>query len=895
MIESLVRRRAATSRTLAFWVTPLAVWAVAACAPTAPAAPPPVTPAAAPPAPPVPAASPAAPAAAVVSDWNAAPTNGSPGVNVPKLSGNDLLKNNSFEGGKSVPWNTSFSAPAMGSASVKDGQLCVAVTNKGVNAWDAQVRHREMVIQKGHTYSIAYMAHASKPIQMKVKVGMSGPPYKEYWTDTSELTTHPQTFVGAFTMESADDASTELAFFFGGSLAGETAAPYTVCLDDIHLDDPQFARSKTPTADEAPIPNVLVNQTGYLAELPKLAVIKTPSKSPLKWELHKKGGAVVTSGETKPFGKDAASGDDVQIADFSTWKTPGKDYTLWVAGDGSHPFDIGKDVYKKLKYDALAYFYQTRSGIEIKMPYAGGKQWTRPAGHLSVPPNQGDKNVPCLKDGGCDYKLDVTGGWYDAGDQGKYVVNGGIAAWTLMNQYERAVVRGTEGEFRDGKMNIPERRNKIPDLLDEARWELEFMMKMQVPDGQPKAGMVHHKVHDKEWTVLGTRPDKDAEPRFLWPPSTAATLNLAATAAQCARIWEKLDKAFSAKCLAAAEKAWNAAAANPAVYAAASAVGGGPYDDANVADEFYWAAAELFITTKKDGYKAFFEKSPAFKKIPIVQGAEGLPSAFDWGNVGALGTISLALVPNMLPPEEIDDCKVAVETAADAFLALVAEQGYRLPFKPDAKGFPWGSNSFVLNNAIVLGLANDFSGESKYLAATAEAMNYILGRNPLDKSYVTGYGERPLLNPHHRFWAHQANAAMPPPPPGVLSGGPNSGLQDPYVQAAGLAGCAPEKCYADNIEAWSANEEAINWNAPLAWVTAFLDEKAEVKAKPRPKSKASAPKKPADASAKGADAPGVAPAPTVPPAPKTPAATAAPGVAPAPAAPPTPGAPLGKP
>ena len=854
MIESLVCRRVATSRAIALLAAPLALWAASSCAPTAPAAPPPVTPAAAPAAQPAappsatatPAsAAPAAPAAAVVSDWNAAPTNGSAGVNVPKLSGNDLLKNNSFEGGKYIPWNTSFSAPANGTASVKDGQFCIVVTNKGVNAWDAQARHREMVIQKGHTYSISYMAHASKPIQMKAKIGMSGPPYKEYWTDTSELTTHPQTFVGAFTMESADDASTEFAFFFGGGLAGETAPPYTVCLDDIHLDDPQFVKSKTPTADEAPIPNVLVNQTGYLTELPKLAVIKTSSKNPLKWELHKKGGAIVASGDTKPFGRDAASGDDVQIADFSIWKTPGKDYTLWVSGDGSHPFDIGKDVYKKLKYDALAYFYQTRSGIEIKMPYAGGKQWTRPAGHLSVPPNQGDKNVPCLKDSGCDYKLDVTGGWYDAGDQGKYVVNGGIAAWTLMNQYERAVARGTDGEFRDGKMNIPERKNKIPDLLDEARWELEFMLKMQVPDGQPKAGMVHHKVHDKDWTVLGTRPDKDDQPRFLWPPSTAATLNLAATAAQCARIWEKLDKAFSARCLAAAEKAWNAAAANPAVYAGTSAVGGGPYDNTDVSDEFYWAAAELFITTKKDAYKAFLEKSPSFKKIPIMQGADGLPSAFDWGNVGALGTISLAMVPNLLPPQEIDDCKVAVETAADAFLALVAQEGYRLPFKPDAKGFPWGSNSFVLNNAILLGLANDFSGESKYLAAAAESMNYILGRNPLDKSYVTGYGERPLVNPHHRFWAHQANAAFPPPPPGVLSGGPNSGLQDPYVQAAGLAGCAPEKCYADNIEAWSANEEAINWNAPLAWVTSFLDEKAEVKAKPRPKAKStpnSAPK-----------------------------------------------------
>ncbi|HVV17647.1 MAG TPA: glycoside hydrolase family 9 protein [Polyangia bacterium] len=828
MAETFAPRRARLRAVAALFVAPLAACAPATqpiAAPATPAAPPAVS---APPAPPPPPAPP-------VSDWNAPPTNGSPGVHPPKLSGNDLLGNSTFDGGKSLPWMTSFSAPGAGVAAVKDGQFCVDVSNKGVNAWDAQAQHRQMVIQKGHTYSIAYLAHATKPVQMKAKIGMSGPPYKEYWSDTVALTTHPQTFVGTFTMEAADDPTAELAFHFAGGLAGETLAPYTVCLDDVHLDDPQFVKAKA--VQEAPIPNVLVNQTGYLPALPKLAVVKTTQATPVKWELRKRGGAVVASGEAKPAGKDAASGDDVQIIDFSTFKTRGKDYTLAVGADVSHPFDIGADVYKKLKYDALAYFYQTRSGIEIKMPFAGGKQWTRPAGHVGVAPNQGDKSVACLPGSGCDYKLDVAGGWYDAGDQGKYVVNGGIAAWTLMNQYERAAARGTAGEFADGKMNIPEHKNRQPDLLDEARWEVEFLLKMQVPDGQPKAGMVHHKVHDKEWTALATRPDQDPQPRYLWPPSTAATLNLAAVAAQCARIWEKLDKAFSAKCLAAAEKAWNAAAANPAVYAGTSAVGGGPYDDTNVSDEFYWAAAELFITTKKDAYKASLEKSPHFKKVPVAMPGDGLPEAFDWGNVAALGTLSLAMVPNLLSPQEIDDCKVAVEGAADAFLALVDQQGYRLPFKPGAKGYPWGSNSSVLNNAIVLALASDFSGDSRYVAAAAEAMNYLLGRNPLDKSYVTGYGERPLQNPHHRFWAHQANATFPSPPPGVLSGGPNSGLQDPYVQAAGLAGCAPQKCYVDNIEAWSANEEAINWNAPLAWVAAFLDEKAEVKAHLKPHAK----------------------------------------------------------
>jgi len=111
----------------------------------------------------------------------------------------------------------------------------------------------------------------------------------------------------------------------------------------------------------------------------------------------------------------------------------------------------------------------------------------------------------------------------------------------------------------------------------------------------------------------------------------------------------------------------------------------------------------------------------------------------------------------------------------------------------------------------------------------AAALQGLLGRNAIDQSMVTGWGDRPLENPYHRFWCHQANPKYPPPPPGILSGGPNSGLQDPYVQAAGLAGCAPQKCFVDNIEAWSANEMAINWNAPLAWVAAFLDEKASGK------------------------------------------------------------------
>jgi len=496
-----------------------------------------------------------------------------------------------------------------------------------------------------------------------------------------------------------------------------------------------------------------------------------------------------------------------------------------VGNDTSYPFPIGRELYKKMKYDALSYFYHNRSGIPITMPYAGDPKWTRPAGHMD------DKSVPCAPGSGCNYSLDVTGGWYDAGDHGKYVVNGGIAVWTMLNQYERAKhLGGQVGEFADGKMNIPENKNGVPDILDEARWEIEFLLKMQVPEGNALAGMVHHKVHDEKWTALGMAPHEDPMKRFLRPPSTAATLNVAAVAAQAARIWKPIDAAFSAKCLTAAERAWAAAQARPDVFAPATDnSGGGPYDDANVTDEFYWAAAELFVTTGKEAYKKFIVASPHFKTIPANVGGVGggIGTAMTWQATAGLGTISLAIVPSALDAPSVAACKAAIVSAADAYLDVLETQGYRVPLKPAAGKFPWGSNSYVLNNLLILALANDLTNKPNFLNGVVEGMDYILGRNPLAQSYVTGYGANPLRNPHHRFWAHQVNEKFPTAPPGALSGGPNSGLEDPYVQSAGLKGCAPEKCFIDNIEAWSVNEITINWNAPFAWVVAYLDEKGK--------------------------------------------------------------------
>jgi endoglucanase len=741
--------------------------------------------------------------------------------------GGNLIKNADFSTGASLPWTPSFTDPGTGDAAIVDGWYCLNVKNKGKSPWDAQLRHREMTIQKGHTYTVRFKIKSSLPTRVRTKIGKSGPPYSEYWVQTLNVDSKPQEVTSTFTMKNADDATAEWAFHGGGNMA-IPGGDFQFCIDDLYLTDPEYVATAATQARSASA--VRINQLGYLPSYAKYATLVTDSEGPVPFEVVDATGSTVFSGQSLPFGADKDSGDKVHTLDFSSVTAPGKGYKIRAGGGESPSFNIEAELYKPLKYDALWFFYHNRSGIEIKMPYAGKPEWERPAGHLS------DKKVPCAPDAGCNYELDVTGGWYDAGDHGKYVVNGGISLWTLLNLYERSkyLAPKTLDQFGDGKLRVPEKGNGVSDLLDEARWQMEFMLKMQVPDGQPHAGMAHHKIHDESWTALGLRPPTDTaeikKKRFLRPVSTAATLNLAATAAQAARIWKDIDPAFAAKCKTAALKAWNAAAKEPKLYAQKSDTrGGGPYDDSQVSDEFYWAAAELFITTGNATFKDALSKSKWYLEIPKEASGDGggVPSAMTWQLTAALGTISLAVVPNQLGNDAMNAARRAIIDAGDEYLKLTSAQGYRHPFRAAADGkYPWGSNSFVLNNMMMLGLANDFTHQRKYVEGVLDGMNYILGNNAMAQSYVSGYGSTPLENPHHRWFSYQYDKKFPKAIPGLVSGGPNSGLQDPQVQGAGLKGCTPQKCFLDHIEAWSVNEVTINWNAPFAWSLFFLDEKA---------------------------------------------------------------------
>ncbi|HYF61972.1 MAG TPA: glycoside hydrolase family 9 protein, partial [Herpetosiphonaceae bacterium] len=636
----------------------------------------------------------------------------------PPVSDN-LVKNGDFGGGLS-PWWTGGAL----TTDLSDG-ACLTITNGGSNPWDVQIGQHNIPTVLGKTYLLEFDARATQPVTIQAKLQENGDDYTTYFGSAVPLT--PTMRHVAFSWTSAySDPVASLVFQLGG-----LGTP-TICLDNVAL---KIAAT-----------GIRLNQTGYQPAAPKIATIVHPSLAPLAWELRNAANTVVLSGTTTVYGFDAAAGEHVHQADFSAARTPGAGYTLRVGADTSHPFEISRAIYHGLKYDALAYFYHNRSGITLTLPYAGGAQWTRPAGHIGVAPNKGDTSVTCFQGidakgkswPGCDYSLDVRGGWYDAGDHGKYVVNGGISVWTLLNQYERSQALGRAAgrkEFADGALNIPEKANGVPDILDEARWQLEFMLAMQIPasTGISLTGMVHHKVHDASWTGLALPPHMDPQQRYLYPPSTAATLNLAATAAQCSRIWRTIDAAFANRCLAAAETAWDAALAHPAEFARDNFVGGGPYDDTQLSDEFYWAAAELYATTGAAEYKTAIAGSGHFLALPVTGG-----ESMSWGGVAALGTITLAVVPNGLTAAQHSQARANIVAAANGYRATLAGEGYRTPFAPGGAGlYPWGSNSSVLNNMIIMALAFDFTANPAYADAVSEAMDYLLGRNAMDKSYVS--------------------------------------------------------------------------------------------------------------------------------------------------------------
>ncbi|MFF9044159.1 glycoside hydrolase family 9 protein [Streptomyces parvulus] len=711
----------------------------------------------------------------------------------------EQVRNGTFDDGTASWW-----AGENVTAAVSDGRLCADAPGGTANRWDAAVGQNDITLVAGESYRFSFTATGAPAGHVvRAIVGLSEAPYDTYYEVSPQLSVSGDSYAYTFTSP-VDTTRGQVGFQLGG-----TPEAWRFCVDDVSLLGGVEPEPHVPDTG----PRVRVNQVGYLPAGPKNATLVTDATAALPWQLKDAAGRVVAHGRSTPRGMDASSGQNVHSIDFGRHRKRGEGYTLVADGETSRPFDIGTAAYERLRTDSAKYYYTQRSGLAVSDELRPG--YGRPAGHVGVAPNRGDTEVPC-QPGVCDYSLDVSGGWYDAGDHGKYVVNGGISTWELLSTHERALHArtGQPSKLGDGTLALPESGNGVPDILDEARWELEFLLRMQVPQGQPLAGMAHHKIHDEQWTGLPLLPDDDPQKRELHPPSTAATLNLAATAAQAARLYRAHDREFAAKALAAARTAWAAALAHPDVLADESdGVGGGAYADTRVDDEFYWAAAELYLTTGEREFAEYVLGSPVH--TADVFG----PTGFDWSRTAAAARLDLATVPNRLPGR--DAVRRSVVRGADRYLATLRAHPYGMPYAPDGNQYDWGSSHQVLNNAVVLATAHDLTGRAAYRDGAVQSMDYILGRNALNMSYVTGYGEVNAHNQHSRWYAHQLDPALPNPPAGTLSGGPNSSIQDPFAQSR-LQGCVGQFCFIDDIQSWSTNEHTINWNAALTRMASFV-------------------------------------------------------------------------
>ncbi|WP_446041028.1 glycoside hydrolase family 9 protein [Streptomyces sp. SID1121] len=597
----------------------------------------------------------------------------------------------------------------------------------------------------------------------------------------------------------------------------------------------QAAAQGQAVAHAQPDPSpVRVNQIGYLGGADKIATVVSGHTSPLVWRLvDATSSKVVATGTTRIHGTDRASGDHVHRADFSAVTAPGT-YRLTVGDrvgdpvgdpvgetDGdpvgdtrSVPFAISDTpLYPHLAREAMQYFYFHRLGTPVSARYLQSPAHAHDALH------PGDSSVPCYQDWCGKERLNVAQSWADAGDFGIYPVNHAIAAWTLMNLYERR-----PAAHGDSTLRIPERGNGRPDLLDEVEYGSRFLSGML-----PASGLASHKVHNHRWSAFPVEDvaAENALPRSAMGPSRNATYAVARTNAQLARVLAPFDADRADRLWASAQEAWKRAEAAPDVDytdTTPDAEGGGDYADTGNDDDRYAAAAELFLTAQHRAERA--ERVESAETVEVYRTAVtrsphyGRVTDFSWADVATLGTLSLLAVDSDLPAADLAAMRGRLRAFCDEVIAVQEAEGYPAPI-PGSGPYPWGSNSSVVNRMLLLGTDYDLTADPRALKAMHRSMDYLMGANAMRLSYVTGYGAYHETDLHDRLaWGRYPAT---PYPRGWLSGGPNSTLINDTATPTGRPAAKSYAGPGTAPAAWGSKENTVNWNAPLVWAATYLE------------------------------------------------------------------------
>ncbi|MBO9155203.1 glycoside hydrolase family 9 protein [Chitinophaga sp. GCM10012297] len=546
---------------------------------------------------------------------------------------------------------------------------------------------------------------------------------------------------------------------------------------------------------------IQLNQAGFYPYAPKIAVVTGSNSGENFYVVAGNGKDTLFSGRLGTEQRSANSSTLTRIADFSVVTKEGQ-YVLVVPGVGaSYSFAVSKDALKKPAAASLKGFYFQRSNITLEEKYAG--KWHRSAGHpddtVYVHASAAGPGRPAGT------VIASPGGWYDAGDYNKYIVNSGISMSSLLSAYE-----DFPAYYASLRTAIPESGNALPDILDEAVYNLRWMLTMQ----DPADGGVYHKCTNASFDGM-VMPGVTKLPRYVVQKSTAAALDFAAVTAQAARVLKTFSPRLSDSCLKAAAAAWQWAEKNPAAMYDQNAmnkqfqpaVTTGAYGDNDLKDEWSWAAAEMYITTKNERYYGIFKEH--------LKDNVSLPT---WRNVAMQGYYTLLRASGDLPAvrEDLPLIKERVLHLADGYVSKQPGNAFRTVMGQSRRDFSWGGSSVAANQGILLLYAWRLTNKQHYLDAALSNMDYLLGRNATGYSFLTGSGSKPVMHPHHR---PSIADGIEDPVPGLLSGGPNPGRQDScYYQFT-----EPETAFSDTACSYASNEIAINWNAPLVYLANALE------------------------------------------------------------------------
>lgn len=694
-----------------------------------------------------------------------------PAVPAVVSAASNIISNSTFDSGTSG-WGTYKESGGVCSLGTENGRLALTVSNVGKVNYAVQVFYDIIPLYQNGVYRIKYDISSTTDRYIEAMIQQNGGTYQAYTWKGLELTSTPQTVDYEFTMKAETDIMSKLVFNCGIQEKHEGVLPeHKIYIDNVSIelvDDSKVDYSATRPY-EAPI---ITNQVGYKCDSKKTAVFRNADNESKFSVVNADTNQVVYTGDLSDGINNTSAGETNKTGDFSSVTQPGKYYITCGNLDNSYTFEISDSVYSNLLDDSVRMLYLQRCGEAVT-----DSDFGHPTCHTGMATVYGTND-----------KINVSGGWHDAGDYGRYIVPAAKTIADLLYAYE------ANPELYGDNIGIPQSGNGTPDILDEARYELEWMMKMQRADGA-----VYHKVTCENFPGY-VSPEKETAPLIVTPVSTTATADFCASMALAYEFYKDIDVNFANDCLERAERAWSFLEANPdLIFKNPEDITTGDYGDISDRDERYWAAAQLYRATGNSKYET------ALSEMYVLKG-------LDWSTVGDYGNLAILTAKNISKDSAIyTNAKDTIISQADSFVRISSNSPYGVALTK----FNWGSNMTVANAGIILGAAYKATGDSSYLDAANAQLNYLLGTNPVGECFFTGYGTVSPENPHHRP-SMTAGKAMK----GMLVGGVNQNLEDSAAKAY-CQDLPNAKRYVDNAESYSTNEITIYWNSPLTYLVSL--------------------------------------------------------------------------